>query len=139
MSSQNGEDLREQPVGQLLKQLSEQTSTLVKQELALARAEMTQKGKKLGMGVGLIGGGGLAALLALGSFTAFLILVLSEAMDGWLAALIVTLLWAAVAGVLALIGKERIEEAPPLTPEQTIDTLKEDAEWAKTQMRSDAR
>lgn len=126
------EDLREKPIGELLKQLSDQTTTLVKQELDLFKAEMAQKGKEAGVGAGLLGGAGVVTLLALGALTAFLILLLDTFMAAWLAALIVTLLWAAVAAVLALQGKSKVQEAAPPKPEQTVETLKEDAQWAKT-------
>ncbi len=129
-------DLREEPIGELLKRLSNETTTLVKLELDLAKAEMTKKGKDAGIGAGLFGGAGVVGLLALGSFTAFLILLLDGALANWLAALVVTLLWAAVAGVLALTGKKELQKATPPAPEQTIETLKEDAAWAKTQKPS---
>src|SRR3712207_2274093 len=117
-----GEDLREQPIGELLKSLSQETTRLVKLELDLAKAEVTQKGKQAGVGAGLLGGAGVAGLLALGALTAFLIALLSEWMDTWLAALIVTVLWAAIAGVLALRGKERVQDAVPPAP-QTVETV----------------
>ncbi len=127
-------------VGDLLKELSEQTSTLVRQELELAKAEMSEKGKQAGMGAGMFGGAGLLGLGAFGAFTTFLIALLQTAVNHtWLAALIVTAVYGAIAGVLALQGKNKIQEATPPAPEQTVETLKEDAEWAKTQMRSGAR
>ncbi len=129
-------DLREEPIGELLKRLSNETTTLVKMELDLAKAEMTQKGKEAGVGAGLLSGGAVAGLMALGSLTAFLILLLDGALANWLAALLVTLLWAAVAGVLALQGKEKLQDATPPAPEQTIETVKEDVQWAKTQKPS---
>jgi uncharacterized membrane protein YqjE len=143
---------------ELVKQLAQDTSTLVrqelelarveakragdtvvalaKQELQLARAEMAEKGRRAGPGLGMVGGAGIAALLALGSLTAFAILALDGAMSNWLAALIVTAVWAAVAAALWFTGKERVREAGPLVPEQTVETLKEDVEWAKTQAGS---
>jgi hypothetical protein len=130
MTDQQG-DLRERPVGDLLKQLSEETSTLVRQELALARAELEAQGKRAGMGAGMLGGAGVAGLLTLGALTATLIAVLDTAMATWLAALIVTVIWAAVAGVLALQGRNKIKEATPPAP-QTVETVKEDVRWAKT-------
>jgi uncharacterized membrane protein YqjE len=129
-------DLREEPIGELLKRLSNETTTLVKMELDLAKAEMTQKGKEAGQGAGFLGGAGVVGLLALGSLTAFLILLLDGAMANWLAALIVTLLWAAVAGFLALSGKKKLEDVGSPAPEQTIETVKEDVQWAKTQKPS---
>src|SRR6195952_3101109 len=89
-------DPREQSIGSLLKQLSEETSTLVRQELALARAELEQQGKRAGIGAGMLGGAGVAGLLTLGALTATLIAVLDTAMDTWIAALIATVVWAAV-------------------------------------------
>jgi MFS family permease len=129
-------DLRERPIGDLLKQLSEQTSTLVRQELDLAKAEMTQKGKQAGLGAGLFGAAGITGLLALGALTACLILLLATFLEPWIAALIVAAVLGAVAAVLALTGKGRIQEAAPAVPEQTVDTVKEDVAWAKTRARS---
>jgi hypothetical protein len=128
------EELRGQSIGDLLKQLSEQTATLVRQELDLAKAEMQQKGKRAGVGLGLIGVGGVIALAAVGAFTATLIMLLAEWMDGWLAGLIVTIAYAAVAAYLALQGKEKVSEASPPVPQQTVETVKEDVRWAKNQM-----
>lgn len=133
MPDTNNADLRERPIGELLKQLSEETTTLVKQELELAKAEMAEKGKQAGTGAGLFGGAGVTGLLALIALTLTLIYLLGTAMEDWIAALIVTVLWAAVAGVLALTGKKKIQEAGPPVPEQTVETVKEDVEWAKTQ------
>ena len=122
-----------------MNELAQQTSTLVRQELALARAELTEKGRTAGVGVGLIGGGGGLALFAFGALTAAVILLLDKAMAAWLAALLLAVVYAAIAAVLALRGKERIAESTPPVPEQTVETLKEDVEWAKTQTRSDSR
>jgi uncharacterized membrane protein YqjE len=131
-------DLTERSIPDLLKQLSQETSTLVKQELDLAKAEVTQQGKRAGVGAGFIGGGALFGLGAFGAFTACLIALLGLAMDTWIAALIVTVVYGAIAAVLALRGKNKIQEATPPVP-QTVETLKEDAEWAKTQKPSAAR
>lgn len=131
MSTHGGDDLREESIGDLLKRLSQDTSTLVKQEMALARAELTEQGKRAGKGAGMLGGAGVAGLLTLGALTATLIGVLDTAMAFWLAALIVTVVWAAIAGVLALQGRNEIKEATPPAP-QTVETVKEDARWAKT-------
>jgi hypothetical protein len=137
--STDHDDLREQSIGELLKRLSEETSTLVRQELELAKAEATQKGKEAGVGAGLFGGAGIAGLLALGALTAAIILALDLAMAGWLAALIVAVVYGAIAGVLAMRGRDRFKQASPPVPEQTIETVKEDARWAKTQARSAAK
>ena len=126
-------------MGELFKQLSNDLSTLVRQELRLAQAEMTEKGKKAGFGAGMVGGAGVIGLVALGTFSAFLIAALATAMDVWLAALIVTVIWAAVAGALALRGKQQMAQATPPVPEQTVETIKEDAQWARTQLKSESR
>jgi len=123
--------LRDQSIGDLLKELSAETSTLIRQEMALARAEMTEKGKRAGVGAGMLGGAGVAGLLALGTLTACIILVLNEFMDAWLAALILTVVWAAVAGVLALSGKKQVEQAGPPLPEQALESAKQDVNEVK--------
>jgi uncharacterized membrane protein YqjE len=129
-------NLREESMGTLFKQLSDDLSTLVRQELRLAQAEMTEKGKKAGLGVGMFGGAGLVTFLALQALTACLVALLATAMDVWIAALIITVVYAAAAGVLALSGKKQVSEATPPVPEQTKETLKEDVQWAKTQLPS---
>jgi predicted lipid-binding transport protein (Tim44 family) len=129
-------DLREQPVGELLKQLSQETGTLVRQELALARAELAEKGQAAKTGGGLFAGAGLVGLLAAGALTTCLIAALATGMDVWLAALIVAVVYAAVAGALATIGRDRLAQATPAVPQQTQHSVKEDVEWAKTRARS---
>jgi uncharacterized membrane protein YqjE len=130
------DDRHERPIGELLKQLSEETTRLVHQELELAKAELTQKGRQAGLGAGLFGAAGVLGFLALAALTTCIILALDAAMPAWLAALIVAVVYGAVAAVLALRGKAKVKQATPPVPEQTIETVKEDVEWAKTQMRS---
>jgi uncharacterized membrane protein YqjE len=130
-------DLRERSIGELLRQLSEQTTRLVHQELELAKAELQQKGKQAGAGAGLFGGAGALGLAALGALTACFILALNAIMPAWLAALIVAVVYGAIAAFLALRGRDKVKQATPLVPTQTIETVKEDVEWAKTQMRSE--
>jgi hypothetical protein len=130
-SESRTDELHDRPVGELLKQLSNETTTLVRQELELAKAEVREKAGKAGPGFGMWGGAGVTGLLALGSLTAFLILALDGAMPNWLAALIVGLIYAAIAGFLYVRGKERLQEAGPPIPEHTIETVKEDLQWAK--------
>jgi hypothetical protein len=125
------DQLHEQPIGELLKQLSAETTTLVRQELDLAKAEMREKGRKAGPGFGLIGAAGAATLLGLGALTAFFILGLDGFVPNWLAALIVALVYGAVAGLLYVRGKDKVEDAGSPVPRQTIETVKEDVEWAK--------
>ena len=138
-NSHDQEHLRERPIGELLKQLSQETTTLVKQELDLAKAEVAEKGQKAGKGVGMFGGAGVLGFLALGAFTAFLIMLLDGAVPNWAAALIVAVVYAAIAGVLALQGKNKVQEATPPVPEQTVDSVKEDVQWAKTRTQSARR
>jgi Putative Actinobacterial Holin-X, holin superfamily III len=130
-------NLRERPLGELLKQLSDDTTRLVRQELELAKAELTQKGRQAGAGAGLFGAAGAIGFLALAALTTCFILALDAVMPAWLAALIVAVAYGAVAAVLALRGRDKVKQAVPPVPEQTIETVKEDVEWAKTQMRSD--
>ena len=130
-------DLRDRSLGELLRQLSEQTTRLVHQELELAKAELQQKGKEAGAGAGMFGGAGALGLAALGALTACFILALNAVMPAWLAALIVAVVYGIIAFVLVKQGQAKIKAAGPPVPEQTIETVKEDVEWAKTQMRSD--
>jgi hypothetical protein len=138
-STPGNRELHERPVGELLRELSEQTTMLVRQELELAKAEVAEKGKQAGIGGGLFGAAAVVGLLALGALTACLIAALSSAIDVWLAALVVGVVYAAIAGALALVGKRRITQATPPAPEQTIETVKEDVQWAKTRARSGRR
>jgi uncharacterized membrane protein YqjE len=130
-------DLRDRSLGELLKQLSQETTQLVHQELELAKAEIQQKGKQAGAGAGMFGGAGALGLAALGALTACFILALDLIMPAWLAALIVAVVYGIIAFVLVKQGQAKLKQATPAVPEQTIETVKEDVEWAKTQMRSD--
>ena len=132
------DDPRERGIGELVKDLAGQTSTLVRQEIKLAQAEVTEKGKLAGRGAGLLAGAGVAALLMLGTLTAVLVVSLDSALPLWLAAVIVTLLWGIVAAVLAQTGRKALQAATPPAP-QTVETLKEDIQWAKTQTGSGSR
>ena len=137
MPDRNGQhDMRERPVSELLKEFSEQATTLVRQEVELARLELTEKGRRAGLGLGMFGGTGVFALGAFGALTAGLVLLLDEAMAAWLGALIVAVAYAAVAAVLALAGKKEVERAVPPIPEQATESVKEDIEWTKARARS---
>jgi uncharacterized membrane protein YqjE len=127
---------REQSLPDLLKRLSTETTQLVHQELDLAKVELTQKGRQAGAGAGLFGAAGAIGLAALGALTACIILALDAVLPAWLAALIVAAVYGVIAAVLAMRGRDRVKQATPLAPEQTIETVKEDVEWAKTQTRS---
>jgi len=122
----------EATVAELVKRLSEQTSTLARQEVELAKAELGEKGKRAGQGAGMFGGAGVFGLYALGALTAAAILALATAIAGWLAALIVAMVYGAIAGVLALTGKKKVAQASPPVPEQATESVKEDVRWAKT-------
>ena len=102
----------------------------MRQELELARAELQEKGKLAGKGAGLLAGAAVFGLLAMGALTAGLIALLATAMDTWIAALIVMVLWAIVAAVLAKAGQGALKRATPPVP-QTVETVKEDVQWAK--------
>ena len=134
----SAEDKRNASTGELVKELSREVSQLVREEIELAKAEMTQKGKHAGIGAGMLSGAAVLALAAVGGSMAFLILVLDSWMPGWLAALIVTIAYAAAAALLALRGKERISHATPPAPTQTIESVKEDVQWAKTHATSNS-
>jgi len=125
-------EARDQGLGDLVRELSGQLSTLVRQEVELAKTELSEKGKKAGIGAGLLGGAAIAALLTLGTLTALLILALDTAMAAWAAALIVMLIWAAVAAALALIGRSKLREVGKPMPEKTVETVKEDVQWLKS-------
>ena len=130
------DDKRNASTAELVKELSREVSQLVREEIALAKAEMTQKGKHAGIGAGMLSGAAVLALAAVGGSMAFLMLVLDSWMPGWLAALIVTIAYAAAAALLALRGKERISHATQPAPTQTIESVKEDVQWAKTHATS---
>jgi nitrate/nitrite transporter NarK len=97
---------------------------------------MAERGKRASKGAGMLGAAVLVGLLAAGALTACLVAALDLAMATWLAALIVTVVYAAIAGVLAVTGRTQIREAAPPVPEQAIDSVKEDVQWAKTRTRS---
>ncbi len=126
------EELREASIGELVKRLTEDAGNLVRQEIQLARTELTEKGKAAGKGAGILGAAAVIGLLAAGVLTAFLVLVLDAFMPAWLAALIVGLVYLAIAFVLAKRGQKTLQENKPV-PEQTIETVKEDVEWLKNQ------
>ncbi len=123
-------------VSELVKQLSEQTSRLARQEVELAKAELAVKGKRAGIGAGMFGGAGIFGFYALGALTAAAILALATAVTAWLSALIVTVVLGAIAGVLALQGKNKVQQATPPVPEQATESVKEDVEWAKTRAQA---
>ena len=126
----------DEPLGEVARDLTRDLSLLVRQEVQLAKAEMAEKGRIAAPGVGMIGGATVTALLAGGALTAAAILALAIFLPEWLAALIVGAVLAVAAYVLVKQGKERVAEAGAPIPEQTIETVKEDVEWAKTRASS---
>jgi hypothetical protein len=130
------QDLRDRSLGELMGGLVKDLSTLVHEEIELAKAEMMQKAKQAGMGAGMFGGAAVGGLMTLGALTACLIALLSLVIPVWVSALIVAVLWGVVTGLLAMNGKRKIQQATPPMPKQAIETTKEDVRWAKTRMRS---
>lgn len=116
---------------ELVKQLSEQVSRLIRDELRLAQLEMTTKGKRAGLGIGMLGGGGLLALYGIGCLLAAAIIGLAIAVPAWLAALIVGAVVLVAAAVTALRGKSKLSKATPVVPEQTVQSVKADVEEIK--------
>ena len=135
MPEDNGQALQEKPVSDLVKQLSDQTTHLLRAEVELAKAELTQKGKQAGIGAGMFGGAGVVALYGGGALVAAIIALLATAMDTWIAALIVAVVLFAVAGIVALMGKKRVQSATPLAPEAAIETSKADVELTKARFK----
>src|SRR4051794_11758434 len=126
MAEQNGQtDSRDRPVSELMKELSEHTSTLVRKEVELAKAELAVKGKKAGAGAGMFGGAGLFGFFAFAGLTATFIRAVAPGGAPWLAALIVTAVSGATAGVLARRGKKKVQKATPPVPERAVDSTKE--------------
>jgi membrane protein len=129
----------DESIADLMRRLSEQTTDLVRQEIELAKAELQVKGKKAGIGAGMFGGAGVFGFYALGALTACAILALATAVDGWLAALIVAVVYGAIAGVLALTGKNKVQEATPPLPERAIDSAKRDVQTTKERAKAGRR
>jgi uncharacterized membrane protein YqjE len=137
MAANDHNELRDRSTPELLKRLSVQTSELVRKEVDLAKAELSEKAATAGKGAGLFGGATLFGITAFLALAACLVALLATGLEVWLAALIVAVVYAAIAGVLALMGRRKVQEATPPVPEQTVETLKEDVEWAKTRRPSE--
>ena len=121
----------DQSLSELVQQLSNQTASLVRKEIRLAQLELQEKGKRAGIGAGMFGGSGVVALYGLGALITAAILGLSTALAGWLAAVIVAVVLFAVAGVLALTGKQQVQQATPPAPEAAIESVQTDVEEVK--------
>ena len=127
---------QDRPLGELVQDLSRQTSTLIRQEMRLAQAELTEKGRHAGKGAGMFGGAGLMALYGVGALIAAAILGLATVLEPWIAAAVIGAGLLLVAGILALTGKKELEEAGPPKPEQAIDSVQLDIETVKARARS---
>ena len=128
MESQANHD---RSLADLATQLSNQTTELVRHEVELAKAELRVKGKRAGIGAGMFGGAGALGVYALGALTAAIIAGIAEALPVWASALIVAALYGAVAGILALRGKKKVQQATPPLPEETVQSVKEDVRYTK--------
>ncbi len=137
--SMGAEDPRQQSLADLMKQLAEQTSRLVRDEVRLARAEMTEKAQAYGRAGAMLGAAAVVGLLAGFALTMFLIYLLRLALPLWASALIVTVVYGVIGFALFMAGKKKLDEARTPVPEQTVESVKEDVQWLKTQTRSDAR
>jgi Putative Actinobacterial Holin-X, holin superfamily III len=129
-------DARDRPVAELMRDLSDQTTALVRKEFELAKLELAAKGKQAGVGAGMFGAAALFGAGAFAALTTCLIRALDTVVTGWLAALIVTVAYVAIAGVLALRGKKQVKQATPPVPARAVDSTKEDVEWLKTRAKS---
>ncbi|WP_405111047.1 phage holin family protein [Micromonospora sp. NBC_01405] len=129
----------EPSTAELVQRATEQVSRLVRDELALARAELTQKGKHAGIGIGLFGGGGALALYGLGALVAAVILLLALVMPAWLGALIVAVALFLLAGILALVGKKQVSQAVPPVPAATVRSLRADVDTVTAAVRDRGR
>ena len=116
-------DPKDATTGELIGTLTHQLSTLVRDEVRLAQAEVTQKAKRLGVGAGLFGGAGLVAILGLNALITAAILGLAHVLPGWLAAILIAVVLFAVAAVLALIGRKDVRQAAPPLPTETIASV----------------
>jgi Putative Actinobacterial Holin-X, holin superfamily III len=125
----------EASTGELFSRLSEQMSTLVRDELRLAQLDLTERGKRVGIGAGALGGAGAVAYLGAATLIAAAVLGLTEALPAWLSALIVGLVLLAVAGGLALFGKNKVQSGTPPVPTEAVEGLKQDVQTVKEHRR----
>lgn len=122
-------------MAELVHQLSEQTSTLIRQELRLATAELKEKGRHAGLGVGMFGGAGLVALYGVGALVAAAIIGLGTLVEPWLAAVIAGVALLTFAGIAAVLGKRQVEQATPPTPEQAVESVQRDIKTVKERVQ----
>jgi uncharacterized membrane protein YqjE len=129
------EELSERSVGELVQQVSQQTATLVRQEMRLAQIELQEKGKRAGIGAGMFAGAGLVALYGVGAVLAAVIMLVATAIEPWVSALIVGVVLLATAGILALLGRRQVEQATPPKPERAMESMQHDVEHVKERVR----
>jgi uncharacterized membrane protein YqjE len=135
-SGQSGHTVQDDPtLGALVQDLTQQVPQLIRSEIRLAQVEMTQKGKRAGLGIGMFSVAGLLAFLGLCCIVSTAILALAHALPDWLAALIVAAVLLVGAGIAALLGKQKVQEATPAAPERAIDGVKEDIAVVKGDRR----
>lgn len=125
------EDLSEASTAQLLARLSAESTQLIRDEIALAKTEVTERAKAVGLGAGLFGAAGVLAWFGFGTLVATAVLALDLAMPAWAAALIVTGVLFAAAGVVALHGRKNVAEGSPPVPERAIENVKADVAEVK--------
>jgi len=130
-----GRTAPERSTGELVKQVAEQVSTLVRDELKQAQLEMTRKAKKAGSGAGMLGGGGLIALYGVACLIACAIIALSHALPAWLSALIVGAFLLLLAAVAAAMGRKRMRQAAPPVPAETVESVKTDVAEVRERVR----
>lgn len=118
-------------IGELVSTLSEKMSTLIRSEIALAKAEVAEKAKHAGLGLGLFGGAAVLAFWGTGLLIATIVLGIAEGLPAWLAALIVTVLVFAVAALLAVVGKKQLDRGTPPVPQKAQASIKADVEAVK--------
>jgi uncharacterized membrane protein YqjE len=129
------QQLQDKPTAELVKDISDQATRLVRSAIELAKAELAVKGKQAGIGAGMFGGAGLFAVFGFGALTAAAVAALATAVETWLAALIVAAVYFAIAGIAALMGKGRVQQATPPLPERAIDSTKQDIETTKARVK----
>ncbi|MFN2461278.1 MAG: phage holin family protein [Candidatus Velthaea sp.] len=139
MHEERVEELKQESLPELLRALSTETTTLIRQEIELAKVEIVEKGKAAGVGAGMFGASAVVGLGAFGALTTCIIALIALALPVWAAALIVAIVYGLIALAVAQTGKKKFEDAAPLAPEQTMQTVKEDVEWAKTRVQSGKR
>jgi hypothetical protein len=126
----------DRPLGELVQDLSRQTSTLIRQEMRLAQAELAEKGRHAGKGAGMFGGAGVVALYGVGALVAAAIIGLATVIEPWIAAAAIGVGLLLIAGILALTGKKELDEAGPPKPEQAIESMQQDVETVKARAKS---